>query len=187
MNKKKVPLTVSNNTDGTDKITIGTAEVHDIPNGDKIVDVVITNPEFAQLLGGTHMKGIVPGMPPFTRAAWNDEEDLMSDADSARMATALQEVARHLRELVRVQTALNGNIVTMARDAKEFMDSFNTVTMVDMGQLKLDDPATEDVLGKDESQRQRPDLHEVANLMGVPVKTDETMPPGTWKMDPDGS
>lgn len=57
---KKVPLFVQNNTDGTDKTDIGVAEIQELGNGDKIVDLEITNPEFAELLGGTKMKGIIP-------------------------------------------------------------------------------------------------------------------------------
>lgn len=71
---KHVPLVVNSNTDGTDKTEIGTAEVDEIPNGDLMVNLTITNPEVAKLLGGTEMRGIIPGPHPMTDDKWKDKE-----------------------------------------------------------------------------------------------------------------
>lgn len=71
---KYVRLVVNNNTDGTDKVEIGTAEVDELPNGDMMVDLTITNPEVANLLGGTEMRGIIPGPYPMTDDKWTDKE-----------------------------------------------------------------------------------------------------------------
>lgn len=71
---KHVRLVVNNNTDGTDKTEIGTAEVDEIPNGDLMVNLTITNPEVAKLLGGTEMRGIIPGPYLMTNEKWEDKE-----------------------------------------------------------------------------------------------------------------
>lgn len=154
---KQVRLVVENNTDGTDKTEIGTAYVDWIPNGSLMVDMTITHPNMIKLLGGNQLKGIIPRGLHFSQSEWK-EEDVVSEADTARIERTLKEISSHLRELVKVQAALNENIVTMARDFKSFVASFDTVTMVDAGQLQLRDPAVDDVLGEDESRRQRPDL-----------------------------
>ena len=57
---RTVRLTVQNNTEGSDQTEIGTADIHDISNGDMIVDLNITNPEIAEQLGGVLIKGIIP-------------------------------------------------------------------------------------------------------------------------------
>ncbi len=86
----------------------------------------------------------------------------MSDADSARSAKAVAEIAHHLKELVKVNIALNENLVTIAKDIKQFIASFEIDNIVDAGQqtLNLVDTQVESVLGQDESRRQRPDRFE---------------------------
>lgn len=67
----------------------------------------------------------------------------MSDADEARSAKALQEIAHHLKELVKTQASLNENIVTFIRDAREFADQFSSVSLVDPSQMSIEDIAAE--------------------------------------------
>lgn len=56
----------------------------------------------------------------------------MSDADAARTAKAVQEISHQLKELVRVQTVFNENFVTIAKHLKEFMNGFDTVSVLDV-------------------------------------------------------
>lgn len=62
----------------------------------------------------------------------------MSDADAQRSAKALQEIAHHLKELVKIQASLNENVVTFIRDARVFAEQFNSITLVDEAQMTLD-------------------------------------------------
>lgn len=61
---KHVRVVVPNNTDGTDKTEIGVADVETLPNGDMMVNLTITDPRVAELLGGTSMKGVIPRPVP---------------------------------------------------------------------------------------------------------------------------
>jgi hypothetical protein len=74
MSKKTVRLVVSNNTNGSDKVEIGEAEIEQIPNGDMIVNMTITDPEVAELLGGKQIKGIIPKGKSSPSLEWIDEE-----------------------------------------------------------------------------------------------------------------
>ena len=58
----------------------------------------------------------------------------MSDADSARGAKALQDIAYHLKQLVLIHTALNENLVTMARDIKQITVGYQTVSVLDVSE-----------------------------------------------------
>jgi hypothetical protein len=71
---KKVRLVIDNNTDGTDKIEVGTATVDEIPNGDLVVNLTITNAAIIEAIGGKEIKGIVPRAEPYTRPHWTDED-----------------------------------------------------------------------------------------------------------------
>lgn len=58
--ERKIHLSVQNNTDGSDQTEIGDAMIHDLENGDKLVQITFTNPQIIDALGNNTIKGLVP-------------------------------------------------------------------------------------------------------------------------------
>jgi hypothetical protein len=96
----------------------------------------------------------------------------MSDADSARSAKHLGEIAHHLKDIAGAVKALNENMAHTGRMLKEWLelaqeepalsevheDVRRIQDLVAEINTKQRDPATEETLGEDETRRQRPDL-----------------------------
>lgn len=64
---KKVKLIIG---EGDEKIEIGEARIDSIPNGDMMVELIITNQKIAELLGGNQINGIIPRsveIPPIAK------------------------------------------------------------------------------------------------------------------------
>jgi hypothetical protein len=55
--------------EGDNKVEIGVAETDPIENGDIMVNLTITDPKVAELLGGTSLKGVIPRPMP----SWVEE------------------------------------------------------------------------------------------------------------------
>jgi hypothetical protein len=131
MTDKKVPVYVG---EGIDRIEVGRAGVETLSDGTTVVNISIESPDWGGwTIGGffpLRLTGIIPINHLERRPSMPAAED--------RQTKALQEIAQHNKELVKIFATMNENVVNMFRYIKEQIEKDEAVAN-DPNQLSIDE------------------------------------------------
>jgi hypothetical protein len=104
----------------------------------------------------------------------------MSDADSARSAKHLGEIAHHLKDIAGAVKALNENMAHTGRMLKEWLELAQEEPA--LSEVHEDVQKIHDLVGNINAKTMAQES--VMNVGETPVVTDDSMPPGSWEMKP---